>query len=286
MSNRFKIGIGDVGISIHWDGQRDDWDIGPSYRPFFGNGQTDITLRLHRGTRRVPYAEKVFECPPIWTLYRHNGSSILEVFGDPAFSGPEAILVLDPRVDRADLYLAKPPPSLVDPFCGPAMELLMVNYLAQGRGAILHACGIELNGKGVLFVGESGAGKSTLARIFEKEKHVEVLSDDRVIVRKKKSEFWIFGTPWHGEAGFTSPRGVRLERILFLKHGPDNTITETEGVNPVSKLLTCSFSTFWDSKAMAFTLNMLSDLASRVPSQVLTFRPDRTVLDSVKRICR
>jgi serine kinase of HPr protein (carbohydrate metabolism regulator) len=95
------------------------------------------------------------------------------------------------------------------------MELLMVNYLAQERGVIIHGCGIEKNGKGILFVGESGAGKSTLAKLWDQEDGVDVLSDDRIIVRKKGEQFWMYGTPWHGDAKFASPETVRLERILF-----------------------------------------------------------------------
>ena len=92
------------------------------------------------------------------------------------------------------------------------MELLMINYLARGHGVIIHACGIDNNGIGMLFAGESGAGKSTLANLWNQEAGVAVLSDDRTLVRQIDGEWWLFGTPWHGEAKFGSRRGIKLEK--------------------------------------------------------------------------
>ena len=57
------------------------------------------------------------------------------------------------------LYALRRAPGgqFIDPFFGPIIELLMINYLAQGYGLIIHACGIEYDSKGLLFAGESGA---------------------------------------------------------------------------------------------------------------------------------
>ena len=161
------------------------------------------------------------------------------------------------------------------------MELLMVNYLAQGRGVIIHSCGIASKGRGILFVGESMAGKSTLAKMWDQENGFDVLSDDRTIVRKRGHQFWMYGTPWHGDAKFGSPRGVRLERIFFLRHGQKNSIKEIKGIDPVSQLLTCSFPPYWDPRGMAFTLEIFTDLTDDIPCQSLSFRPERSAIDHV-----
>lgn len=77
----------------------------------------------------------------------------------------------------------------IDPYFGPTMELLLMHYLAQERGVILHACGIVIEDRGIPFLGESGAGKSTLARMWDQENGVDILSDDRIIVRKQGRKF-------------------------------------------------------------------------------------------------
>jgi hypothetical protein len=163
------------------------------------------------------------------------------------------------------------------------MELLMVNYLAQGRGVIIHGCAIARQKRGMLFVGESGAGKSTLATMWDKEEGVEVLSDDRTVVRKQGDEYWMYGTPWHGEAKYGSPRAVRLERIFFLRHGASHSSKQASGIEAVSKFLTCSFPPYWDPRGMEFSMELFSDVAAQIPCEELTFKPEKSVIDFIEK---
>jgi hypothetical protein len=133
-------------------------------------------------------------------------------------------------------------------------------------------------------VGESGAGKSTLARLWDQENGVDILSDDRVIVRKQGREFRVFGTPWHGEAAFGSPREARLEKIFFLSHGQENSTKDMAGLDPLARLLTCSFPPLWDPQAMECALEFFSQIADHVPFQELIFRPEKSVITLVKKI--
>jgi hypothetical protein len=158
LSKDLQINIGDVTISIVGDLR---CGITPPYRPFARKGKTDINLWLHQEVPDTLNVKKVFECPPIWTLYRQNGTSIIKIFD--TLSGLQRTLVLPPRLEKADLYFAGSSGRFIDPFFGPTMELLLLNYLATAKGVILHACGVAKNGRGVLFVGESGAGKSTVS---------------------------------------------------------------------------------------------------------------------------
>ena len=283
MSQTLNICIGDVSISIHGDAVKSDREIMPAYRPFIGCGKRDIHLRLHQGLRDCPVGEeKVFECPPIWSLYRQNKTSVVRIFH--TLSGLERILVLPPHLERTDLYFAGEPCLFPDPFYGPTMELMMIQYLARGRGAVIHSCSICKNGKGFLFVGESGAGKSTMAGMWNKVKGVDILSDDRTIVRKKGGQFWMYGTPWHGEAKFGSARKVRLERIFFLHHGQGNQIKEIKGIDPVLKLLTCSFLPYWEPEGTAFALDFFTDLTTEVQCQELFFKPDESIFSFMEGI--
>ena len=279
MSKDVAIRIGDVAISIK--GQVSG-EIAPAYLPFVAQGKTDISLRLHHGIHDHVVGEKVFESPPIWTLYRDNGMSAIRLF--PEKGDLQRTLFLPRHLKHADLYFADDSIRFIDPYFGPTIELLLMHYLAQERGVILHACGIVIEDRGILFLGESGAGKSTLARMWDQENGVDILSDDRVIVRKQGREFRVYGTPWHGEAAFGSPREARLERIFFLSHGQENSTKEMTGLDPVSHLLTCSFPPLWDHQGMEFVLEFFSQLAAQVPFQQLSFRPEKSVLALVKKI--
>ena len=153
--------------------------------------------------------------------------------------------------------------------------------LAQGTGVILHSCGIEVNERGYLFLGESGAGKSTLARLWDKKMGIDVLSDDRIILRKTGGQFWMYGTPWHGEAKFISCRGVKLEKIFFLHHGQLNEVKNIHEAAAVQNLVTCAFPPFWDAKGMRIALALFSELASAVPCYRLDFRPDQSAIEFI-----
>jgi hypothetical protein len=280
MSENLTFRIADVSISIEREVPAADLSIPSAYRFFVANGKADIHLLLQRGTPDIPFEEKVFACPPIWTLYRHNNISIIKLFSRRP--DLKRTLVLQPGLERADLYFGNGSDRFLDPFHGPTMELLMVNYLAQGRGVIIHGCAVAKQGGGMLFVGESGAGKSTLATMWDQEKGVEVLSDDRTIVRKQGNDYWMYGTPWHGEARYGSPRAVRLERIFFLRHGQEHSIKQITGIDPVSKFLTCSFPPYWNPRGMEFSMELFSELAAQVPCEELTFKPERNVVDFIE----
>ena len=281
MSNNVAIKIGDVAISI--EGQVSG-EIAPAYLPFVVQGKTEIRLRLHCGIPDLVVGEKVFDSPPIWTLYRENGASVIRLF--PEMSDLQRTLFLPHHLKQADLTFANDCIRFIDPFFGPTIELLLMHYLAQEKGVTLHACGIVLEDKGILFLGESGAGKSTLARMWDQESGVDILSDDRVIVRRQGPEFRVYGTPWHGEATFGSPREAKLERIFFLRQGQKNSLKEMKGLDTLSHLLTCSFSPLWDSQAMEFVLTFFSQLAAQVPCQELSFRPEKSALALVKKISK
>ena len=285
MERALKIEIADVSVCIQRCPQCPELKVTRNYCPFISiKEHSDIFLRLQNSDVPNFSMQQFFDCEPIWCLYRHNGTSVIKVYPSSLFSGQERTLVFSPPFQYADLYFPNESSLSLGPFYGPTMELMMINYLAQGMGAVIHACGIERAGKGILFVGESGAGKSTLANMWAQEADVDVLSDDRIIVRKKGDRFWMYGTPWHGEVSFVSPRGVTVERVLFLRQGRENSIKDIKGIDSVSRLITCGFLPHWDPQGMAFSVDFLTDLAAHVPCSEFTFKPDRSAIELVKEI--
>jgi hypothetical protein len=280
MPNDITLGIGKVSISTAWNISTRKIDLPAAYHRFVGKEPPDIRLRLHRGIPEIFAAEKVFDSRPIWTLYRNDSSFVIRLFEQ--YPDLQRILILPHHFEHADLFFNESPDSLFDPFFGPTMELLMIHYLAKGRGIIVHACGLEYNESGILFAGESGAGKSTLARLWAANSGVEILSDDRIIVRNHNGQFWIYGTPWHGDGQFASPRGVRLKQIYFIKHGQKNAITQLSGTSSVSQFLKASFPPFWDTGGMESAMEFLSELTATVPGQEFFFRPDKSAVDFIK----
>ncbi len=279
MINHSKFTIGDTTISVKANPQTNALEIPATYRPFIKDGKTDIALRMHENNSVSTVGEKIFESPPIWSLYRHNGVSALRIYEH--IPGYGRTLVLPQDIATADLYFDNPEGNNRDPFYGPTMELLMVNYLARERGVIIHGCGIKQNDRGFIFVGESGAGKTTMANIWSREPDVEILSDDRTIVRKKNDHFWIYGTPWHGEGKFGSPGSARLEQIFFIQHGQTNSISNSTKAHSVTQFLKCSFPPFWDAEGLEYSMDVFNDLADAVPCRTLSVKADSSIIKFV-----
>ena len=280
MPSQLKIRIGDITTRIDGTPGHFEFDTPGAYRPFVSNHQDDIHLKLLSDFPQLEMGKKHFSSIPIWDLYRNDEVSYVHIFGQQ--SDLQRLLVMPPGFGQADLYFAGPNGQFMDPFFGPTLEIMMINYLAQGYGVIIHACGIDCGGKGMLFAGESGAGKSTLANLWNLDAGAAVLSDDRTIIREVDGEFWMFGTPWHGEAKFGSPGGVKLENIYFLRHGKENAVQPSSAADTVTKLLQCSFPSYWDSAAMEFTMALFEGLATRISCSDLVFKPDESALEMIK----
>ena len=280
MAKSINLNIGDVGISIAANSELTDWEIAPSYFPFICEEEPDIQVNMRRGTPDGKAARKFFGSYPIWDLYRSNGNSIIKFYDE--MPGLARALAFETHIKEADLFFPDSTDQFVDPFYGPVLELLMINYLAQSRGAVLHSSGIKSGESGLLFVGGSGAGKSTLTRLWNQVEDVKILSDDRTIVRKNDGDYWMYGTPWHGEAKFGSPQSVRLDRIYFIQHGAANSARPIRGAIPVQNLLTGSFPPYWDPEGMEFTMDFFSDLTATVPCYELFVKPDMGVVEYIK----
>ena len=112
---------------------------------------------------------------------------------------------------------------------------------------------------------------------------MDVLSDDRTIVRKKNGQYWMYGTPWHGEAKFGAPRGVKLEKIFFLRHASRNVTYAIAGAPAVTQFLQCSFPPYWDAAGMGFAMGFFCKLAAAAACQKLSFTPDNGVIDLIMR---
>ena len=282
MTNNLTFKIGDIGLALDGKPRIKQSEIRAAYRPFISKDDPDIALRMHMDSPEIPGGEKIFDSLPIWALYRHNDSLIIKLF--ETMNGLKRALCIHRDFNQADLYFTEPNGSFIDPFFGPTIELLMVNYLARIGSIIVHACGIDYQGKGLLFVGESGAGKSTLTRIWNKENGVEILSDDRIIIRKINDQYWMYGTPWHGDAKFASPAKVKLEKVFFIKHGRANSVKAASGTFPVLQFLKASFPPYWDKNCMEFTMEFFNDLVAAVPCRELSFVPDSEIVEFVDNL--
>ena len=232
---------------------------------------------------QMSLGQKVFDSGALWQLYRRHGS-YLYAFTSPVFgSVPYKVASFDSSFTSGEVYLHRPyfeSKKALYPLEYPLDELWMVNLLGQGRGAEIHGCGVvDADGKGHLFVGQSGAGKSTMARLWEFKRGIQILSDDRIVLRWANQKLWMYGTPWHGEAGFSSKDRAPLSRIYFLRHAQKNELLPQRPAQAVGQLFTCSFPPFYNPEALDFTLGFFEKVVQSVPCFELKFLQDKKVIE-------
>ncbi len=223
----------------------------------------------------------IFDSGMIWRLYDEEGERVFRFRSPKTGATPYKELRIGGDYCVGEIVLNEPwqgsgPP---DPLEYPLDELLIVHRLGQGLGCELHACGIvDEAGFGWVFAGHSGAGKSTLARLWADRK-VSVLSDDRIILRKIDGGIRMFGTPWHGEAGFAVAASAPLTGIVVIEHGPRNHLEELDPISAVSELMARTFVPFHDAAALETALDVLGEVANSLPCSRFRFTPDDSAID-------
>ena len=212
-SHRSQFCIG--GLSIEVSGEsRADVSLVPPLEPFRSEAvASDIQIHVEWVDRLEPMSgRRVFDSGTTWRLYERESGFQFD-FNAPLFGVPPyKRLLVDRLFRRATLQMSEA--SLVaggyaaDPLGYPLDELLIMHRLTQEKAIELHSCGIvRPDGTGNLFVGHSGAGKSTTTRLWTECEDVEVLSDDRIIVRRDASPV---ETPFGGADNADGSGVIRL----------------------------------------------------------------------------
>jgi hypothetical protein len=164
----------------------------------------------------------------------------------------------------------------------PLDELLVNAVLTRQGGMELHSCGVvDRNGDGYLFAGNSGGGKTTTARLWQSEAK-EILSDDRIILRRENGQWWMYGTPWHGEAEICSASRAPLRRIFLLDKATHNEVRPLSQAAAIARLFSCTFPPFHDAEGMSAVVGTLAQIVRDVPVAAFAFVNDRTAVDFVR----
>jgi hypothetical protein len=259
------------------------------YKEFLTKEPAHVTTRGHyykNPNITLRKDNRVFKSNIYWDVYRVEGRPVFSLRMSVSESDPYCISVFEPDFLNGDTYFLfrlsakKGDDPLPNPLMFPLFHLLMISLLAQGHGVLVHACGIDDNGKGLLFTGSPSHGKTTIARLWRKD--AVILNDERIVLRKSKGRLWIYGTPWHGDYEKASPRGVPLEKVYFLRRAETNRIKKLEGIEAVSMLLSHCFFPYWDAKGMQFVLNFCDKVAKKIPCYDLGFVRNKTVVEFIR----
>lgn len=287
-----NIQIAGVNFSIHCGDAPLARESEPAtYTPFItdhpvkddGSLTIDIDLRINDFPSSGGLKE-IFEGNGSWSMFK-RGDEYYLTLNPLATDGSRCITRFGMPLEKATAYCGETDILEVggrtmvrNPFTYPLDQLLLMYALAKRKGALIHAAGVEYHGRGYLFPGRSGAGKSTLSRNFAL-KGYEMLSDDRIVVRRINNSFMIFGTPWAGEAGIARNRDLPLEGIFFIYHGAEHIIKEITPAEAVERLVPVTSIPWFDQKIVSGILSFCEDVTAHVPAYELSFKPEVGVVD-------
>jgi hypothetical protein len=288
---RYCVGIGGVTIGVCIESDADARTgirlDGPVARFVVDDRPADVEVRVSTlPLEQKSEGELVFDSGSLWRMFRHDGDYRLEfrsnLSGDAPYKVARIPADLSARPVRVTLQTRVTEFRNAYPLQFPLDELL-VNAMLTQQGAIeIHSCGlVDQNGDGYLFAGNSGAGKTTTARLWQDDA-AEILSDDRIILRRHEDGWWMYGTPWHGEAEICSASRARLRRIFLLDKSSRNALQPLQPGAAVARLFSCGFPPFYDARAMSSVIGTLSSVVREVPAASLSFAKDRSVVDFVR----
>jgi len=159
--------------------------------------------------------------------------------------------------------------------------------LAERQGVMMHAAAAVMDGRGVVLAGVSGAGKSTITRLLmAADKNVVLLSDDRVVLRKSGGRWFMFGTPWPGEARVARNIGTPLGALLFLEKDQENRVETCSPGDLVHRFMPVVHVPWYDGDVVGSVLGGAHDLLVSVAAGVLRFRRDACPIKEIRDFVR
>jgi hypothetical protein len=171
----------------------------------------------------------------------------------------------------------------------PTDQILVGRLLADRNGCYLHSAGAILNGAGMLFVGHSEAGKSTTTKMLmdagagSSSLSVEILCDDRNIVRRWDDGWRVYGTWSHGDIPNVSPASAPLRAICFIEKADENTLTPlTDRKEITRRLLACVIKPFVTADWWNKTFDLIERMAHEVPCHVMRFDKSGSIVEDLQ----
>lgn len=177
----------------------------------------------------------------------------------------------------------------------PTDQIWLAPLLAKRHAVLLHSAAASLNGQGLVFIGHSNAGKSTTMEMLKaadnENLHVEILCDDRNVVRKwnqgsTEREWQVHGTWSHGTTTDVSNAAAPLRAILFLQKDNRNEIVPLTDRKEIWRLMLATLirsvvtAEWWQEE-----LNILDQIVNELPCYTMYFDKSGVIVTELQRLC-
>lgn len=120
-----------------------------------------------------------------------------------------------------------------------AILRVICDHIIRRGGFFLHCSCLRYGGKAIIFTAPSGTGKSTHAALWKQHfgDRVEMINDDKPLVREQEDGFVIYGTPWRGKHGRGGNLSAPIGAVFFLEQAPENSVEPVSSFTALSLLM-------------------------------------------------
>ena len=283
-----------AGYRIRFEAEADGADLVSSsrFRKYITNDKEyDITILIHSGKYTLTFgAQKVFSAPYVeeingirikkkddfWAVYTDREDLFITTDFPLSQEKKRAVLKFSLSSNKWEMWFEHEE-NIVDPMEYPLDGLILYYLTVIHNDIMIHASGINHEGKGYVFSGISGKGKTTMTRLWDSA-GAKIIHDDRLIIRRKGDSHRMFNTPVYNN---DDPSDSAVTKIFIIEHGPANKLAPVSGANAVTRIMSNCIQHNWSPEIINRLLNSVGTLCENVQVEILYFRPERSVIDYI-----
>jgi hypothetical protein len=283
-----------AGYRIKFESASDGFELVPGVRfqNFICTGNNhDILINVHSEKFKLPKeAQKVFDAPYVeeingirikksdkfWSIHKNQSDLFIKSVFPVSSEKKSAVLKFSMKEKNWDLWF-EGAGNEADPLEYPLDGLILYYLTAINGDIMIHASGVNHNGRGYIFSGVSGKGKTTMAKLWDSSGAC-VIHDDRLILRNTGSGYKMYNTPVYTD---DKPRESQIDKIYLIEHGIKNEQAPMSGAAAIGMVMANCIQHNWDPEIVARLLSAVSDLCNSIPVVRLPFKPDRRIIDEI-----
>ncbi len=293
--------IAGITIRVKSDLTIDDYTFDKKFSFFSVDGPDDdtITISHHFGIPSLKAEElgkELYRNPP-WAIYQHLSSYLyLGISTDADDSSLRVLAICTNNHNNSEIYNNSAcediwrSGGLYSLTMFPTDQILIARLLAERKGCYLHSAGAIINGAGFLFVGHSETGKSTTTNLLIDSAakgtiDLEILCDDRNIVRFIDDSWYVYGTWSHGDVPIVSGAHTQLRGIFFIEQSNENTLILLNDRNEIiRRLLACVIRPFVTADWWSKTLDVIEQIMVQVPFYIMRFDKTGAIVGEIIKV--